>query len=245
MRIRQDICISCYSCVPFCPVNAIAVIGDRVSLNEDECVECGICLAFARCPVDAIEDVSSLSDEDRYLRSAFSNPLKPHKKTTSTGRGTEEMKTNDVTNRYPPGIFGMAIEVGRPGTGARFRVFETICKALAPLGVTYETANPVYDLMEDPTTGEFKKEYLNVKVLSGVIELIAPLEKLEDVLNVLREIEKDIETVFSVSVISKVTEDNSIPTQKIIENAGVTLRPNGKTNVGLGFVPAKGVCHDA
>ena len=55
------------------------------------------------------------------VRAAFSNPITEHKKTHIVGRGTEEMKTNELTHRFVTGQVGVAIEMGRPGTGARLR----------------------------------------------------------------------------------------------------------------------------
>ncbi|HHV56372.1 MAG TPA: 4Fe-4S binding protein, partial [Firmicutes bacterium] len=42
MRINPDLCIGCGSCVPYCPMRAIS-LKDHAVVNEDECVECGIC----------------------------------------------------------------------------------------------------------------------------------------------------------------------------------------------------------
>ena len=53
-------------------------------------------------------------------------PLKIHPETRIPGRGTEEMKTNEVTGRYRRGMYGMAFELGRPGVGARFHDVEKV-----------------------------------------------------------------------------------------------------------------------
>src|SRR3979490_309335 len=54
----------------------------------------------------------------RIVRRAFSDPRVPHESTGVEGRGTEEVKTNDVSNRVKVGEVGFTIEFGRPGVGA-------------------------------------------------------------------------------------------------------------------------------
>jgi hypothetical protein len=46
------------------------------------------------------------------------------------GRGTEEIKTNDVTGRIGEGEAGIVVELGRPGVGARIRDVERVAMAL-------------------------------------------------------------------------------------------------------------------
>jgi hypothetical protein len=57
-------------------------------------------------------------------------PLAPR---TCDGRGTAEVKTNDVTGRVKEGEAGFVIEFGRPSVGARFRDIQEMTKALAAL----------------------------------------------------------------------------------------------------------------
>ena len=68
------------------------------------------------CPTAAFEP-----DElawPRVVRRAFSDPRVPHESTGVQGRGTEEVKTNDVSGRVKVGEVGFTIEFGRPGVGA-------------------------------------------------------------------------------------------------------------------------------
>jgi len=90
---------------------------DTVEINFDECVECGVCRYSDVCPTDALTQQEM--EYPRILRSQFSNPLVSHPGTGVPGRGTEEMKTNDVTGRFKRGMAGVAIEMGRPGIGTR------------------------------------------------------------------------------------------------------------------------------
>jgi hypothetical protein len=93
--------------------------------------------------------------------------------------------------------------------------------------------------MSDPKTGKFKEELLNERVLSGVIEMLIPLERVPAIINRLKEIEPQLDTVFSLGIISRVAPDGSYPHVKVIEELGIWISPNGKNNVGLGRPLAK------
>jgi hypothetical protein len=55
-----------------------------------------------------------------------------------------------------------------------------------------------------------------------------------EALTTLKEVSAQINTVFSVGLISRVGGDGTIPTVAIAKDAGFSPRPNTKTNVGLG-----------
>lgn len=262
MEIDKEKCVGCGNCHAICPMGAISLDVDGKSVvNQDECVECSTCyrvlrderypplfIRFIRSILGALNlqfmavpDVcptGALTPPDleypRSLRAAFSDPTVVHAGTGVGGRGTEEIKTNDVTGRLRDGDAGIVIELGRPGTGAHFRDVEKIATALIPLDPHFEEFNPVTQLMEDPKTGKIKPEVIDEKVLSAIIEVKTTLEKIPDYLAVLENIQSELDTVFSVGVASKCLPDGSVPHQKWVEDAGYTLSPNGKTNLGLG-----------
>lgn len=231
MRIDPNVCIACEACLPYCPMEAIKM-NDVAFIDQDECVDCGVCLNSKICPVDCI--IFEPQPWPRSLRVTFSNPRTGHKETRIAGRGTEEMKTNDVTGRFKKGWVGLGLEFGRPGIGTRFRELEKMSMALAKLSVHFEPQNPVTFLMEDTKTGKLKDEVLNEKVLSAIIECAFPIEKLKDVLATVKEVAKQIDTVFSVDCISKADPDGSYPIKNLLAEMGITPYINGKQNVGLG-----------
>ena len=122
------------------------------------------------------------------MRRAFSDPLVPHESTGVHGRGTEEVKTNDVTDRVQAGEAGFTIEFGRPGVGVRFRDVQQMTMALAALPITFEPKNPVFALMADPATGALRADILNEKVLSAIVELKTTLEYVPAVLRRVEEV---------------------------------------------------------
>src|SRR5512135_724655 len=146
MRINDE-CTGCGVCVPYCPVGAILERDGRMWVDEDQCVECGVCRRVAGCPTESFEDTPGVAEWPRSLRAEFSNPSVQHPHTQGLGRGTEEMKTNDVTGRFQRGYYGLAMEFGRPGIATRLGEVEKATKALAPLGVHFQEKNPVYALL--------------------------------------------------------------------------------------------------
>jgi NAD-dependent dihydropyrimidine dehydrogenase PreA subunit len=234
MVINPELCVGCGNCVPYCPMGAISIDDDdgiaRVDL--DECVECGNCLRLAGCPVDAIYQQELVWP--RTVRSILSNPLTIAVESGISGRGTEEMKTNDVTGRFRMGYAGVGLEVGRPVLGARLYDIEKIAKAVAKLGVEFEKVNPTTSLMSDPKTGKFKEEILHEKVLSAILEFTIELELLPELFEALKHVSREIETVFSFDLATRIGLDNSVPTVPYTDSAGLCVAPNGKMNVGLG-----------
>jgi len=232
MKIDPELCIACEACLPYCPMAAISMKDDVAAIDEDECVDCAVCLKSGCCPVDAF--VFEPAPWPRSVRSTFSDPRTEHKETKIAGRGTEEMKTNDVTGRFQRGWVGMGCEFGRPGIGTRFRDVDKVAQVLAKHGVEFEAKNPVTFLMEDPKTGKIREDVLNEKVLSGIIECLFPIEKFEEIMSALKEAAKEVDTVFSVEVINRADPDGSYPLRKLLDKMGVPYYINGKQNVGLG-----------
>jgi len=232
MRIDGDICIACEVCIPYCPMEAISMKDDVAVIDEDECVDCGVCLKSGVCPVDCI--IFEPAPWPRSLRTAFSDPRTEHKETKIAGRGTEEMKTNDVTGRFKRGWVGMGCEIGRPGIGARFRDVDKVAQVLAKQGVEFELKNPVTFLMEDVKTGKLKEEVLNEKVLSAIVECLFPIEKFKDIMTALKEVAKEVDTVFTVECINRADPDGSYPLRKLLAEMGIPHYINGKQCVGLG-----------
>lgn len=234
MRIDDEACIGCRLCVPYCPMGAISM--DRAAklakIDQDECVECGVCFRSGVCPVDAF--IEEAHPWPRSVRAAFSNPLTVHKETRVPGRGTEEAKTNEVTGTFRKGFVGVTAEMGRPGVGTRFRDVERVAQALARAGVKFAQQNPVTYLMTDQATGKLNSEVLDEKVLSAMIESITPIENLPTVIKELREVARQIDTVFSLTISTRLDGDGSAPCEKVLSDLGVPLYINGKTNVGLG-----------
>lgn len=241
MEIDKEKCSGCEACHPYCPVEAIVTVrwnARTVSeVNQENCVECGVCLRSGICAVDAI--YMPEIKWPRVLRAEFSNPLVRHSSTGAGGRGTSEMKTNDITGRIRPGFTGVAIEMGRPGLGTTFRDIQTVCVALAEMGIYLEPMNPTTALIVDKKMGKFNEEVLDERVLSAICEFTVENGRLREVLETIKNISKKIDTVCSLGLMSRVNEDGTVPVVSIAEKAGFCPRISTKTCVGLGR-PLKG-----
>lgn len=230
MKIDGEKCIACRSCVVYCSVEAIKVGPDGVYVDQDACVECGACLKSGVCAYDALHQPEL--GWSRILRAQFSDPLTFHPDTEISGRGTSEMKTNDVTGRFKEGEVGFAVEMGRPGISSTFADVQRVTTALADK-VQFEPLSPVTGLI-DPETGEFKDpSILGEKGLSIIVECKTVEENGFEVLERLRRVAREIETVFTLCVVVR-CRDHGIPFKEEMERHGFEPLINGKTNVGLG-----------
>lgn len=262
MEIDGKKCVGCGNCHAVCTMGAIYLDEDgKSAVNQEECVECGNCYRVLRnegyrpwfvrmirkvlsslrlgylaevdvCPTGALTPPQL--EWPRSLRAVFSDPATVHPGTGVAGRGTEEIKSNDVTGRVRKGEAGLVVEIGRPGIGAYFRDVEKVAMAMARLRIAFEPMNPVTQLMKDTETGEIKEEVLNEKVLSAIIEMKTELERIPEFLKELEKVQKEVDTVISVGVASRCLPDGIIPHEEWVKKAGYTVSPNGKTNLGLG-----------
>jgi NAD-dependent dihydropyrimidine dehydrogenase PreA subunit len=232
LRIDPELCIQCVKCIPYCPENAIIPRNGQIVIDLDTCVECDACLRASVCPTDAI--VRTPLEWPRTLRSVFSSVVAEHKESGVPGRGTEEMKTNDVTGRFRSGDVGFMIDVGRPGIGTRFVDVERIALAVGKLGVEFEPLNPVTFLMADKSTGKLRGDVRMERAHSAIIEFKTNINKAPAVMEALEAVSKKINTVFSVGAASRVESDGSVPLMATLKEMNLRYRPNGKVNLGLG-----------
>lgn len=262
MRIDEYRCVACGNCVPVCPMGAIYIdpVKNRATVNEDECVECYTCFRglsvehlypplvrgvrrvakafrFRFDPEPDVCPTAAITPQElawpRVVRRAFSDPIVPHESTGIMGRGTEEVKTNELTGRIGPGEAGLTVEFGRPGIGARFREIQEVTRALARLGAAFEQKNPVAALMTDPTTGEINPEILNEKILSAIVEVKVTQDQVIRVLRTIEDVGRRLDTVISVGVGVRCEADGSAPMEAILREQGYEFH-RGKTNLGLG-----------
>ncbi|MFW9949645.1 MAG: DUF362 domain-containing protein, partial [Candidatus Thorarchaeota archaeon] len=228
MLIRKDLCIGCEQCVVICPVKAIELVEEKAIINREQCVECSVCYRDANCPTKAIKPEKL--KWPRIIRNPFSSVVVTHKLTGIPGRGTEEMKTNDITERYKHGEIGFSIELGRPGVGAQLKDIELFTTRLSSIGVSYEKESPITAILID-SEGHIDPTLKQERVLSAIIEFKISKNKLKAILKLIRELDKIIDSVFTVGIISRVDQENEIPVVDLVEKEGFSIRPNAKINI--------------
>jgi len=237
MVVDQSLCIGCGRCVPYCPVRAISIVNRKAVIDQELCVECGTCGRknnIVKCPAHALHEREDVTVYPRSIRKCFSDPTATHTETRVPGRGTEEVKTNDVTGRVDQNHYGIAIEMGRPCIATSYREVEKMTKALAKYHIVYEPCNPITYLFEDEQTGTLTKEALEQNVISTIIEFNVEKDQLKDVLKTILETADTLETVFSLDLIARFDAPDRMPEIPVLEELGLTPRPNNKINLGLG-----------
>ncbi len=262
MTIDPKKCVACGNCIAVCPMGAIHIDSStkRAKVNQDECVECYTCFrgmstehlnptmvrtirkigSWLRWRFDPEPDVcptAAITEQElawpRIVRRAFSDPVVPHESTGVHGRGTEEVKTNDITNRVGPDDAGFTVEFGRPTIGVRFWQIQEMTTALARLGIVFEKRNPVTSLMTDTLTGEIQTDILNEKILSAIVEFKTSIANAPAVLQKIREVAKTLDTVVAVGVAARCDEEGDNLLEELLINEGFSFN-RGKTNLGLG-----------
>lgn len=265
MRIDPNKCVACGNCTYVCPMGAIYVdpVTNRSTIDRDECVECYSCynglsqehlnpalvrtlrgvLKMFRIRFDPEPDVcptAAFQPEDltwpRVVRRAFSDPRVPHESTGVEGRGTEEVKTNDVSGRVKVGEVGFTIEFGRPGVGVRFRDINKMTVALAGAGVEFEKKNPITTLLKDKATGEIRDDILNEKIMSAIVEIKVAIDRCEEVIRLVWRVEKEVDTVvvLGVGVRCDANGEDAI-VLPVLKKLGYDPQ-RAKTNIGLGRI---------
>jgi len=233
MWIDKDLCVGCELCIPYCLTGAITSDADgRGEIDLDLCVECGVCVQTGICESGAIQ-----MDElewPRLIRRTYSNVLYEHPGTGMIGRGTEEMKTNEATGNFRRGEVGVGVEIGRPDVGTTFRDVDKITRAMAALGAHFPPGSPTTKLMDDPATGAIRADVLNERVICAIVESKTTPDKLPEMLATLSRVAKEVDTVFSIDIVTVVEDDGSVPNIEIVKKLGYSVRPNAKTTMGLG-----------
>lgn len=265
MTINPRKCVACGNCTYVCPMGAIYIdpVIKRATINRNECVECYACynglsqehlnptmvrtirkvFQSLRIRFDPEPDVcptASFEPDElswpRIVRRAFSDPRVPHESTGVEGRGTEEVKTNDVSGRVQVGEVGFTIEFGRPGVGVWFRDIQRACWALAQAGVQFEKKNPITSLMSDVSTGTIREDVMGEKLMSAIVEIKVPVHRTEEIIRLVWELEKQVDTVVALGVGTRCDEtgDETV-VAPILERLGYKLH-RAKTNTGLGRI---------
>lgn len=234
--INQDKCVGCKICQTYCTVDAITYQDNKkCQIDQDRCTECYVCLRQKICPQGAIEPIE-LNNFYKQFQHVMSDPVENHGVTGVTGRGTEEVKTNDVSGRVKKGEVGICIDMGRPGMGVFLRDAEKVAMACARSGVKLAPVEhtPLAALMPDLSTGKLVDECHNYHLLSVIVEGKCQESQLKDVLQELQKVEKEIDTVFSLGLILRMDEKGQNPTLQCLDELSIPQPHRGKVNVGLG-----------
>ncbi|MFC2071307.1 4Fe-4S binding protein [Chloroflexota bacterium] len=261
MHIDKTKCIGCANCVPICPMGAIYIGDEGLSeINQEVCVECQVCykgmsvenlpqqptrflralLAFFKlrfqpdpdiCPSGAITPDELIWP--RILRRAFSDPQMPHGSSGGGGRGTQEVKTNELTGRVKEGEAGFTVEFGRPGVGVYFKDMDKVCRMLAKMGVEFQPKNPVTALMSDVKAGKLQVDILEEKVLSCILEFKVDIGEMPRILRAIEDEVRQLDTVVALGVAVRCDSNGDDAVRNQLVAMGYDAW-RAKINIGLG-----------
>ncbi|MBI9032756.1 4Fe-4S binding protein [bacterium] len=68
-HISEVECVKCEDCISICPVQAISIQSGRAVIDQEKCIQCGICVNgnfydYEGCPVKAIWVKSQFEEDD-------------------------------------------------------------------------------------------------------------------------------------------------------------------------------------
>lgn len=233
--IEKELCVGCRTCQTYCTVDAILFENRKCFIDPQLCTECYVCMRMKVCPEDAIQP-GELVGFYKQFQHVISDPVENHGVTGVTGRGTEEVKTNDVSGRVKKGQVGLSIDMGRPGMGVYLRDAEKVAMACADAGfqLAPQEESPLAALIPDLNTGKFHDDCLDYRLLSIIIEGKCEEDKVKNIFKALMKVEKKIDTVFSLGLISRVDEDGNCKALEYLDELGIPRPYRGKVNPGLG-----------
>jgi hypothetical protein len=242
-------------------MGAIYIETDGLSeINEEVCVECQTCykgmsvenlpqqparflrglLSIFKLRFQAEPDIcpsGAITQNEltwpRVLRRTFSDPQMPHESTGVGGRGTQEVKVNDVKERVKEGEVGFTVEFGRPGVGAYFRDLDKVCRLLAKMQVKFQPENPVTALMSDVKTGKLQDDILDEKVMSCILEFKTDIAEMPDILRAIEREVNQLDTVVAMGVAVRCDSRGNDAVRDQLVTMGFNAW-RAKINIGLG-----------
>jgi hypothetical protein len=116
------------------------------------------------------------------------------------------------------------------------REIQQVCFRLGEAGLTFEKRNPITSLMTDTGSGTLREDILGEKVMSAIVEIKAPVERTEEIIRLVWEVEKELDTVVALGVGTRCGDDGEDHVlAPILERLGYSLE-RAKTNTGLGRI---------
>jgi len=102
--------------------------------------------------------------------------------------------------------------------------------------VQFEKKNPITSLMSDVSTGTIREDVMGEKLMSAIVEIKVPVERTEEIIRLVWNIEKQVDTVVALGVGTRCddTGDETV-VAPVLERLGYKLQ-RAKTNTGLGRI---------
>ncbi len=90
--------------------------------------------------------------------------------------------------------------------------------------------------MSEVSTGTLRADILNEKVMSAIVEIKVPVERTEEIIRIVWEVEKQLDTVVAIGVATRCGEHGEEVVVAPFLNGWDTSSQRAKTNIGLGRI---------
>jgi hypothetical protein len=111
---------------------------------------------------------------------------------------------------------------------------------LIKVGAELEEKSGLPLILSDQEKGILREELRNERVLSCIVEAKVPLDKLEETIDSIKRVEPEIDTVFTLGLITRMEDGFVSPIEPVLNKMGLEVRMNSKLNLGMG----KPLCED-
>lgn len=227
-------CRGCGSCVPLCPQGAIRLQPGnerkRAVIDQEHCMECGVCLDSGVCTFGALREGDTLRDTVRRLFGRMA-PVTLKKEKSSGRTGSWDVKTCDSGRPLPAGEAIIRVELGRPEGGVTLVQAERLRQALLQQGYQPEEQRAYQTMLELLGPEALEQEAGGIRVLSVCLEyrcepdrLVCLLDFVEDWAQQQR-VRYRVNALFSPGLLPKIRE--------ILEQNGRSFGLRCKCNLGF------------
>jgi len=219
---------------PLLSTAAIRFDGLKSAIDQDVCYECSTCLRAAHCPsMPSLNLPTSLIIRGRCagISAIPAPPTRP-----PASRAAERRNPRPTTS---PSLWSQADRCRHRDWTAYARDVPSRHPEDHPgdrrAGVhKIEPHNPIHSMIANEATGDLKPEMLGERVLSAIIEIQVERNQLRGILRTLKEVAKEVDSVFCIDAFTVVEPGLKIPEEVLesIQAEGFTWRPNAKINMG-------------
>ena len=109
------------------------------------------------------------------------------------------------------------------------------CAGAGSAGVHFEKKNPITSLMTDVSTGTLREDIMDEKVMSAIVEIKVPVERTEEIIRLVWEIEKQVDTVVTLGVGARCDENGEENVvAPILERLGYKLSARKRISASAG-----------
>ncbi|MEW6672952.1 MAG: hypothetical protein AB1427_14700 [Thermodesulfobacteriota bacterium] len=223
----SPVCTGCEACLPYCPHSAIFMTQEaQAAVDEDLCLECGVCIDTDICPVCAFEE--SPGDAARFKKS-FGRLLSKHLNLRhAVKESAYDVKTNDVTGKLPENRVVMRLELNRPGGGLSFREVGQMGAEMQRQGWDPRISSRSLNMNEGRPADGVPQE----RILTCHLELVLDPEQIPAAVQDAARFVAEHGLWVSINVAGRLAAIDR--TRNALQGAGVKVEPVAKVNLGLG-----------